>query len=293
MIRLSNGFEFEYVTASGALAYDGNGWPWEWPLRWLGFIDPSLFLNVMKTVTLPPRKGNLRWFKPWDCVQLVRGGTVNAIGLTNPGHNWWAEKIGPKVDSSKIPLVGSIFGEPAAVAIMSMIMNDFDLVALELNASCPNTDDDTLSNSKKVIKSCENVRTTSRHPIWLKLSVAHDAETIVRATQDMVEAFDINSVPWNIAFPNKKSPLEKYGGGGVSGKIAQRFTWPFAEKLQSMTDVPVIAPSVWDFKDISTLRAKGFKAFSFGSVFLRYPWRPTLYAKKDQKTKTNTKGETQ
>ena len=108
MITLSNGFSFEYVTASGALGYDGRGWPWEWPLRWLGLIDPSFFLNVMKTVTLPPRKGNLRWWKPWDCIRLMPHGAVNAVGLTNPGPDWLAEKIGPKVNSKKIPLVGEL-----------------------------------------------------------------------------------------------------------------------------------------------------------------------------------------
>ena len=61
MIRLSNGREFEYMAASGALAYDGRGWWWEWPLRWCGLLDPSLFTIVTKTLTRHPRRGNLRW----------------------------------------------------------------------------------------------------------------------------------------------------------------------------------------------------------------------------------------
>jgi len=28
-IRLSNGHVLEYVVASGALGFDGKGWPWE------------------------------------------------------------------------------------------------------------------------------------------------------------------------------------------------------------------------------------------------------------------------
>ncbi len=284
MITLSNGFRFEYVTASGALAYDGKGWPWEWPLRWLGIIDPSLSLNFIKTLTLPPRKGNLRWYKPWNCVRPMFGGACNAVGLTNPGPDWWAKKIGPKVNSSKIPLAGSIFGDQlAGLKIMARILNDFDLVALELNASCPNTNDGLLKNSQLVVDSCLAVAETSWHPVGLKLSVVHDAEKIVPAVQDLVEFFSVNSVPWHIIFPNRKSPLEKLGGGGVSGKIAQPFTWPFAEKLQTMTDIPVIAPSVWDFQDLALLRKKGFRAFSFGSVFLCHPWRPAMYIRKDLK----------
>lgn len=286
MITLSNGFTFEYVTASGALGYNGKGWLWEWPLRWIGMIDPSLFLNVMKTLTLPPRKGNLRWWRPWSCVKPMRNGAVNAVGLTNPGPDWWAEKIGPKVDSKKIPLVGSIYGEQiAGLRIMARIMNDFDLVALELNASCTNTSGELLSNAGLVIDSAEAVKSESRFPVLVKLGVTHEPSTIVPRLTGVAEALDINSVPWRIAFPNRKSPLEKYGGGGVSGKIAQPFTWAFAQELQKMTDIPVIAPSVWNFEDIAVLRQKGFKAFSFGSVFLCHPWRPTLYVRRDQKEK--------
>jgi dihydroorotate dehydrogenase (NAD+) catalytic subunit len=285
MITLSNGFQFEYVTASGALGYDGKGWPWEWPLRWLGLIDPSLFANVIKTLTLPPRKGNLRWWKPWMCVRPMLGGAVNAVGLTNPGPDWWAEKIGPKVDSKKIPLVGSIYGEQiAGLTIMAKIMDSFDLVAIELNASCPNTTDGLLYNADMVVRSAEAVKRTSRHPLWVKLSVAHKASTIVSRLNGIAEALSINSVPWRIIFPTRTSPMEKYGGGGVSGKIAQPITWSFAQELQSIADIPVIAPSVWDFGDIAELRAKGFKAFSFGSVFLCHPWRPTLYVRREQKS---------
>jgi len=283
MITLSNGHSFEYMTASGALGFDGKGWPWEKPLRWIGLLDPSLFTNVIKTLTIEPRKGNLKWYWPLGCIKPMLGGTINAVGLTNLGIDWWIDKIGLKFDPSRISLVGSILGEPGELAIMAGMLNLFDLVGLEVNASCPNTQDDILENVEKVVEGCRAAKKKSRHPILLKLSVVHDIEKIVPAVQDWVEAFSINSVPWNIVFPGKKSPLAKFGGGGVSGKIAQPFTWLFAEKLKSMTNVPVIAPSVWNFEDLAKLRQKGFKAFSFGSVFLCHPWRPTLYVRKDLK----------
>lgn len=288
MIKFTNNYSFEYMTASGAMGYDGRGWTHEQPLRWLGLLDVSLFPHVMKTITSPPREGNFRWWKPWDCIRFIWEdgkivGVANAFGLTNPGINWWIKTVGPKLDSSKIPLVGSIFGEPRELAKMAGILNDFDLVGLEVNASCPNTDDDTLSNSDRVIQSCAVVAESSRHPVVLKVSVVHDIEKIMPAVRGMVEAVSVNSVPWHIAFRNRQSPLAKYGGGGVSGKIAQPFTWAFAERLKSITDIPVIAPSVWDYEDIGTLRAKGFGAFSFGSVFLPHPCRPTSYVRKNKR----------
>ncbi len=290
MITLSNGHEFEYMVASGALAFDGKGWPWEWPLRWIKLIDLSLFTIVIKTLTRYPRKGNLRWYNPLGCVRPMRGGTVNSVGLTNKGIDWWCREIGPKVSRRNISLVGSIFSnEVKELTDMAEMLNSFDLVALEINASCPNTGEDLLVNTGKIIESCLAVKKVSRFPLILKVSVVHDVRVIFAGfNKDIIEAISINSVPWNIIFPEKKSPLAHLGGGGVSGKISQPLTWMLVGDLVCLTDdIPVIGPSVWDFEDIEKLREMGAKAISFGSIFLRYPWRPTMFVKKDMKRNQN------
>jgi len=283
MIVLSNGHSFEYMAASGALSFDGQGWLWERPLKWLRLLESSLFTVVIKSLTFKPRQGNLRWYNPLGCIRFIPDGTLNAVGLTNPGIEWWCRAIGPRIDSSRLPLVGSIFGEIEELIEMARMLNNFDLVALEINASCPNTADDILTNTPKIVESCRAVRPISRFPIILKLSVVHDIESIVPAVQDMVEAFAINSVPWRVIFPKLSSPLEHLGGGGVSGKIAQPFTWGLVEKLCRMSRIPVIGPSVWEYEDIARLRKLGARAISFGAIFLRYPWRPTLLVRKDQR----------
>ena len=283
MIRLSNGHDFEYMTASGALSFDGKGWPWEQPWRWIGLLDPTLFTSVTKTLTLRPTEGNLRWYNPFRCLRLVRGGVVNAVGLSNPGIDWWCRKIGPSVNSTKIPLVASIFGEPEELAEMVRILNDFDLVGLEINASCPNTETCILQDTARVIASCEAIKTNSRLPLILKVSVTHDISQIVKEVENLVEAISINSVPWAVAFPKCRSPLEILGGGGVSGKVAQPFTWSLVKKLAELTTIPVIGPGVWDFDDLTKVRSLDAKAVSFGSVFMCYPWRPTLYVQKELK----------
>ena len=281
MIILHNGFSFEHKIASGASGFDGKFWPWEKPLVWSGLIDPSLFLNTTKTLTLPPRRGNFRWWNPSRCVRLIPGGAVNTFGLTNKGFYWWCRKIGPRINSQENPLAVSILGEIRELAEMADRLNDFDIVALEDNASCPNTSCDILNNTEKVIEGVRNIHEISRFPIILKLSVTHDIETIVKETEGMVAAYDINSVPWHIVFPGKPSPLARFGGGGVSGKSAQPHTWALVEKIAQLTSVPVIGPSVWDFEDIAKIRAKGAKAIEWGSIFLKHPLRPTKYIKRD------------
>lgn len=283
MISLSNGHRFEYMAASGALAFDGRGWPWERPLQWLGLLDPRLFTIVIKSLTRHPRRGNLRWTHPLGCVRCVPRGTVNAVGLTNPGIDWWCKTIGPRVAKSGLHLVGSITGDdPGELEAMARALDAFPLVGLELNASCPNSAAEMLSSTALVIAAARRVQATTRHPLFLKLSVVHDYVAIAKALEGCVEALAINSVPWRLVYGNQPSPLTRLGGGGVSGGAAQSFTWPMVQQLATATTIPVIGPSVWEYADIARLRHLGARAISFGSIFLRYPWRPTRFVRHDR-----------
>lgn len=283
MIQLSNQHSFEYMAASGALAYDGRGWPWEWPLRWMGLVDPTLFTIVTKTLTYAPRKGNLDWSHPWTCVKVLKSGVVNAVGLTNPGFDWWMGNIADKIHETNYSIVCSMTeDDPQKLTEMVRRLDRVPVKGIELNASCPNTDQELHHNVDAVVESAKLMKAQSRHPIILKLSVNQDYLSIAKQTEGVVEALSINSVPWRIAFPEEKSPLADLGGGGVSGKVAQSFTWKMVKELALNVKTPVIGPSVWNFEDIQKLRDLGAKAISFGSIFMRYPWRPTQYVKRDK-----------
>ncbi len=283
MIQLSNQHSFEYMAASGALAYDGRGWPWEWPFRWLGLLDPKLFTIVTKTLTYDPRPGNLRWSHPWTCVQLLKNGAVNAVGLTNPGYRWWLEKIAPQISKRNYSLIVSVTeDDPQKLLEMIRSFENIPIQGIELNASCPNTHQELHQNVDKVISSVKLMKENSSHPILLKLSVNQDYLSIAKQTEQIAEALSINSVPWRIAFPDQESPLANLGGGGVSGKAAQAYTWKMVKELSESVKTPVIGPSVWDYEDIAKVRSLGAKAISFGAIFMKYPWRPTRYLKRDQ-----------
>lgn len=289
MITLSNGHSFEFVAASGALAFDGKGWPWEWPLRWIGLLEPELFTIVTKSLTLKPRWGNLRWWNPFRCVRWIREGVVNAVGLTNPGIDWWIKEIYPRIAQSKWSFVVSIAGESLQeyVEMAIRLKGTFPhpggtspIRAIEINASCPNSAGELQANTQAVVDTAKAVSKISPWPLILKLSYTHDYVAIAKALEGVVEAISINSVPWSVVFPNQRSPLEKFGGGAVSGKKVQEFTWKMAADLARETEIPVIGASVWNYEDIEKLFRLGAKAIAFGSIFLRYPWWPTLYVER-------------
>lgn len=294
-IKLHNGYELKYVAASGALGNDGRGW---WHERLIAFLlwmfflflpkrlfEPALFVAFTKTVTYFPRAGNYRWWKPWDTLRflpgfLVCGGGVNAYGLRNKGFFRALHRIFKRI-SPKRPLAVSIYPENAdQLAEMLHCLNYCDnIVAVELNVSCPNTDDDITANVQKIIEYCGIARDVSRHPIILKLSVAHRPalDKIIPAVMGKVAAIAINSVPWRIFAPDQLSPLAHHGGGGVSGMLAQRFTWTMAMDIQTRwPDMPVIWPSVWTKEDAIKLITKYHApAISFGFLLVRHPTEPT------------------
>ncbi|OGQ48294.1 MAG: hypothetical protein A3H42_05650 [Deltaproteobacteria bacterium RIFCSPLOWO2_02_FULL_46_8] len=285
MITLSNGYSFEFMAASGTLAFDGRGWPWEQPLRWMGTIKPELFTIVVKSLTLKPRQGNLRWYAPWRCVRLLKEGTVNAVGLTNPGIDEWIKNIYPKIEESPWNFVVSIAGENLQeyMEMTLRLKNCAKLKALEINASCPNSSGELQQNAQAVIDTAQALKYVTTCPLILKLSYTHDYVKIAKALENVVEAISINSVPWSAAYPNKKSPLQKLGNGGVSGKMVQKYTWKMVEELSRSTTIPVIGASVWEYEDLAKLFELGAKAIAFGSLFLRYPWRPTAFVRRWQK----------
>lgn len=281
MIKLSNGHSFEYVVASGALAFDGLGWPWEKPLVAIGFIKPELFTVFIKSLTRQPRKGNLRWWKPWECVRPIKGGAVNKVGLTNLGVEWWCKRVGPKIDYKKYSIAGSIFGEEHDLVEMAEMLNHFNLVALEVNVSCPNTGH-AMDAVEKVINGVREVKRISCHPIIIKVSADQNCLAIARGLEGIAEAISLNSVPWKTAFSNgEKTPLSKLekrvggGGGGVSGRPAQKCNWEAVSNLSIRGPLPVIGPSVMEFDDMEKVKRLGARAVSFGAVHLPTSmWQP-------------------
>lgn len=287
-IKLSNKKKIRYVGSSAAFAFDKKGYP---PLDTMlrlklpgmqPLLDPKLFTVVTKTLTRYPREGHYKRYMPWGCIRLLRDGvnivgSVNAVGLTNPGIEWWCRKIGPKIDTSD--MIVSIFSEQKndsdyneELKEMAGMLDRFELVAIEINASCPNTSGDCLKqNARRIVEGCKAAYRATRHPIILKVSPVHPIKEIIELLASekdrIVEAFSINSVPWHEVFQDKKSPLEHFGGGGVSGKLAQPWTWDMVQKIVSLQTeakikIPVIGPSIWDYQDMDELLDKGAEALS-------------------------------
>lgn len=275
MITLSNGHKFEFCCASGALGYDGEGWWFEQPWKWMGLIDPSAFTIITKTLTYFPRKGNLNMWRPWQCVRMGLGYVVNAVGLTNPGYQWWINGPYHHVKEKGYNVIVSLMPESLQEAKdMATDLNPLDIAGVELNVSCPNVKHD--STEDWVCGMVEHFCKYTNHPVILKLSYNQPFVEICKRLDRKVAAFDlINSVPWKMIYPYDKSPLHKLGGGGVSGTAIRVLSTIALLKVKKWVDTPVISGGgITSYREAALRFKLGADAVSFGTVFMKTPWRP-------------------
>ena len=90
---------------------------------------------VLKSVTRLPRLGN-----PTPRLVHTPSGLLNAIGLQNPGIDWYVEREMPKLAGRAYPLIGSVagFSVDDYAYVCERLAACEPIAAIELNVSCPN-----------------------------------------------------------------------------------------------------------------------------------------------------------
>jgi dihydroorotate dehydrogenase (NAD+) catalytic subunit len=135
------------------------------------FVDLSkLGAIVLKSVTRLPRLGN-----PTPRLVHTPAGMLNAIGLQNPGIDWYLEHEVPKYAARPCPIVGSVAGfsiDDYAYVCEKLAARD-EIAAVELNISCPNVgrEGETFACdpalTSQVVRAC---RSTTDKTLIVKLS---------------------------------------------------------------------------------------------------------------------------
>lgn len=282
-IRFNRGnAEINFFASSGALGFDGRGYWWNRLFLSRDVYPPSNLCVILKTVLRKENDGNGLF--PWLNVRPIfrnggLAGFVNCLGLPSPSFEDFLDCYLSVLDFQDRQIVVSIAGAKDEMIAMASRLDSFDLTAIELNISCPNAGENLKENTKELADLCRAVTQNTRHDLILKISYAHDFVRLAQEAEGLVRAVSFNSVPWHIVFPHKKSPFEKYGGGGVSGKIVRWFYEDMATKIKRFAGMPIIMP-VWDYEDIKINEEMGAMAHSFGSVFIAHPWFTALAIKR-------------
>src|SRR5205085_499577 len=137
------------------------------------------------TLTYTHRQGNLCWWCPWECFRFVRNGTVNCVGLTNPGIKWWCDNY-PSFNPD-YKFIVSIRPHNVREAVqMAEQLNRFPLVGVELNASCPS---DGNWSADKICAMSLATAIASKHPVIIKLGYTDPYVQVCSQLDGMVAAF--------------------------------------------------------------------------------------------------------
>ncbi len=180
----------------------------------------SLGAVVVKSLSAEPYPGN-----PAPRVHSTTAGMLNSVGLQGPGVESWLEHDLPPLLQTGAKVVASIWGQRVddfAKAATMLAEAPPEVVAIEVNVSCPNLEDRSRMFAHSPVATAEAVSASvvGRRPRWAKLSpnVADLCEVAGAALGAGAESLTLVNTVLGLAIDvENRKPRLGAGGGGLSG----------------------------------------------------------------------------
>lgn len=225
---------------------------------------------VTKSVSLESRVG---YGNP--AVVQVDCGLLNAIGLANPGADYFAEEMQDlKKKGLRVPLVASVFGfSEEEFAQAARILVEAGVDAVELNVSCPHVEKTGSEIGQDPILVREVVRAVKKtvdSPVIVKLTpnvadIVEVAEAAVKAGADAVAA--INTVRAMAIDVETAQPVLANRIGGLSGSAIKPIAVRCVYEIYDAVKVPVIGcGGVAGWLDAAEFMLAGASAVQIGTA---------------------------
>lgn len=198
---------------------------------------------VPKTVTLNAREGN-----PPQRIVETPSGMLNAIGIENPGADGFIRDKLPSLQEIGVPLIISILGhtDEEFVTLAEKFHQQKQVVALELNLSCPNLGKKTLvaQDPEATHRLVKRIKAISSAPVIAKLSPnVTDIATIAQAAEEagadavsLVNTFSAMVIDVN----KRRSGLGNFTGG-LSGPAIRPMAVYMVYQAAQRVKIPIIA----------------------------------------------------
>jgi dihydroorotate dehydrogenase (NAD+) catalytic subunit len=233
---------------------------------------------VTKTITLKSKRGN-----PQPRIYEGDSFVINSVGLENPGAEEFLRTFDAKYGNVGIPKIVSISGNSVEeFKELSVLINRLsDIIAIELNLSCPNVDSEGLafgsepSRISDVVFACKNV---SNFPIIAKLSPfqATDNKFAVAAENAGADAISlINTIPAMKIDIHRFRSFLGVPSGGMSGPAVKPIALKMVYEISRYVDIPVIGMGgIASSEDAIEFMMAGASAISIGTMGLVNPSLP-------------------
>lgn len=258
-----------FIAASGTFGYG---------VEFSSFTDLSQFGAItLKAVSMEPRIGN-----PYPRIVETPSGMLNCIGLENPGVRVFLSEKLPEAAKLNVPLIANLVGDRVSdyVELASILDKQDSLVALEVNASCPNVDHGYLSfgaDPDSLFNLVRKVREATDKPLIAKLSpnVTHIvtmAKAAVDAGADILTVAN-TFLGMSICIETGRSRLSR-DYGGLSGRAIRPLALRAVHQIASAMDVPIIGSGgIYEASDAIEFLIAGARALSLGTVNFIQPDR--------------------
>ena len=181
------------------------------------YVDLStLGAVVVKSLSPEPWAGNAA-----PRVHETPGGMINSVGLQGPGVRKWLEEELPAVIATGATVVASIWGttiEDYAKAAELLRDAPIEVVAVEVNVSCPNVHDRNRMFAHAPETTAEAIQAASvcGRPMWAKLSPnVSDLASIAKAAHSAgADAVTLVNTVLGMAIDTETRTYRLGGGGG-------------------------------------------------------------------------------
>jgi dihydroorotate dehydrogenase (NAD+) catalytic subunit len=211
------------------------------PLILKRVYDSGVGAVISKSIGPKPRKGH-----PNPTLIRVDCGALNAMGLPNPGVEYFVEEI-KEIKRMGIPIIASFFGGSTEDFVeVAYQLTRAGADALELNASCPNVADELgmlAADAGNVEKVTAAVKEETKLPVFVKLSpnVTNIKSIAIAAEWGGADAITaVNTLKGMAIDVNMRRPVLANITGGMSGPavkpIALRCVWEVAQAV----NLPII-----------------------------------------------------
>lgn len=261
-----------YPTFMGSGCY-GSG------IEFAPFIDlQSLGAIVLKSVTRAPRLGN-----PTPRLVHTPGGMLNAIGLQNPGLDWYLEHDVAAFAARPCAIIGSVAGfcvDDYAYVCERLAARD-EIKGIELNISCPNVghEGETFACDPKLTANVVRAaRATTDKTLIVKLSpnvtdiasIAREAES---AGADALAV--INTVRGMAIDIETRRPRLGNVTGGLSGPAIRPIAVLAVYEVARAVSIPIVGQGgIETVSDALEFLLAGASAISIGTANFTDPRIP-------------------
>ncbi len=221
---------------------------------------------VSKSISVEPREGYKN-----PTVVSVECGYINAVGLSNPGMDAFAKEI---ENNSTVPIIVNLVGstEDEFVSMVNKFDN-LDVIAYELNLSCPHVDKVGLEvgdDPELVYKVVKGIKSKTKKPVIAKVGlgasdIIETARVSKEAGADAITAINtIRAMAINIEVD---TPFLSNRIGGLSGKAIKPIAIRCVYEISKNLSMPVIGcGGVYSWEDAVEFMLAGATAVQMGSV---------------------------